>query len=130
MVLPPVDPFEDTLMIRHALSLAAFSILLLTAAGLPGLAASFDCTKAETADEKAICADRQLNDEDVEMAVLYSRLKPLLGMGARGDLDDEQVAWLKRRAGCGDDRVCLSKAYQERVRQLRGGFEALAKQSP
>ena len=117
-------------MIRTTLSLAALSVLLLTAVGQPGSAASFDCTKAETADEKAVCADRALNDDDVEMAVLYSQLKPLLGMGAHGDLDDEQVAWLKRRAGCGDDRTCLSKAYQDRVRQLRGGFEALAKRSP
>src|SRR5919112_1098038 len=114
-------------MIRNALSLAALSILLLTAAGQPGWAASFDCAKAGTGDEKAVCADRALNDEDVEMSVLYSQLKPLLGMGARGDLDDEQVAWLKRRAGCGDDRACLSQAYQERVRQLRRGFEALAR---
>ena len=31
------------------------------------------------------------------MAVLYTQLKPLLGMGARGDMEDEQAAWLKRR---------------------------------
>ena len=117
-------------MIRNALPLTALPILLLTAAGQPGWAASFDCAKAETADEKTICADRALNDEDVEMSVLYSQLKPLLGMGARGDLDDEQIAWLKRRAGCGDDRACLSKACQDRIHQLRGGFEALAKRGP
>ena len=117
-------------MITKALCLAALSTLLLTAAGQPTHAASFDCTKAETADEKAVCADRQLNDDDVEMSVLYSQLKPLLGMGARGDMEDDQVAWLKRRASCGDDRVCLSKAYQDRLRQLRGGFEALAKRGP
>ena len=117
-------------MIRNALALAALPILLFTAAGQPGWAASFDCAKAETADEKAICADRQLNDADVEMAVLYTQLKPLLGMGARGDLDDEQIAWLKRRAACGEDRACLSKAYQECLRQLRGGFDALAKRGP
>ncbi len=46
------NSFEDTPMIRNALSLAALSILLLTAAGQPGWAASFDCAKAETADEK------------------------------------------------------------------------------
>jgi uncharacterized protein len=103
-------------MIRNPLFLAALSVLLLTAAGQPRWAASFDCAKAETANEKAVCADRQL--------------KLLLGMGARGDLDDEQVAWLKRRAGCGDDRTCLGKAYQERLRQLKDGFEALAKRSP
>ena len=40
-------------------------------------------SKAETADEKAVCADRALNDGDVEMAVLYTRLKPLLAVGAQ-----------------------------------------------
>jgi uncharacterized protein len=104
--------------------------LLMTAGWQSAGAASFDCSKAETADEKAVCADRKLNDEDVEMAVLYTQLKPLLGMGARGDMEDEQVVWLKRRAACGADRACLSKAYQERVQQLRGGFEALAKRGP
>ena len=117
-------------MTRNALSLTTLLLLVLTAAGQPGWAASFDCAKAETADEKAICADRQLNDEDVEMSVLYTQLRPFLGMGARGDMEDEQVNWLKRRATCGDDRTCLSKAYQDRLRQLRGGFEALAKRGP
>jgi uncharacterized protein len=64
------------------------------------------------------------------MAVLYTQLKPLLGIGARGDMEDEQAAWLKRRAACGADRACLGKVYQERVQQLRGGFDALAKRSP
>ena len=64
------------------------------------------------------------------MSVLYTQLKPLLGMGARGDMEDEQVAWLKRRAACGDDGTCLSKAYEDRVLQLRRGFEALAKRGP
>jgi uncharacterized protein len=96
----------------------------------PVQAASFDCAKAQTDDEKAICSDRALNDQDVEMSVLYTQLKPLLGMGARGDMEDAQVAWLKRREGCGSDRTCLSKAYEERLLQLRGGFEALSKRGP
>jgi uncharacterized protein len=121
---------EDDPMIRNAPHLAGLVALLMTAAWQPAGAASFDCSKAEAADEKAVCADRQLNDEDVEMAVLYTQLKPLLGMGARGDMEDEQAAWLKRRAACGADRACLGKAYQERVQQLRGGFEALAKRGP
>jgi uncharacterized protein len=106
------------------------TILLLPLAWQPSEAASFECSKAEAADEKAICADHQLNDADVEMAVLYTQLKPLLGMGARGDMEDEQAAWLKRRAGCGADKVCLIKAYEERVQQLRRGFEVLAKRGP
>jgi uncharacterized protein len=117
-------------MIRNSLCLTGLVALLMTAGWQPAGAASFDCSKAETADEKAVCADRQLNDEDVEMAVLYTQLRPLLGMGARGAMEDEQAAWLKRRTACGADRACLSKAYQERVQQLRGGFEALAKRGP
>jgi len=117
-------------MIRNALCLTGLVALLMAAGWRPAGAASFDSSKAEAADEKAVCADRQLNDQDVEMAVLYTQLKPLLGMGARGDMEDEQAAWLKRRAACGADRTCLGKAYQERVQQLRGGFEALAKRGP
>ncbi|HFJ2168641.1 TPA: hypothetical protein ACGTUS_002203 [Salmonella enterica] len=41
--------------------------LLLMASGVS--AASFDCRQAKLPDEKAICADRHLNDLDVEMAV-------------------------------------------------------------
>jgi hypothetical protein len=59
---------EDDPMIRNALCLTGLVALLTTAAWQPAGAASFDCAKAEAADEKAICADRQLNDEDVEMA--------------------------------------------------------------
>jgi uncharacterized protein len=131
MVLPKDEiPFEDGPMPGKAFCLTALSILLLTAAWQPVRAASFDCTKAEAADEEAVCADRHLNGEDAEMSVLYTQLKPLLGMGSRGSLDEAQVTWLKRRAGCGDSRVCLSKAYSDRILQLRGGFEALAKRSP
>jgi len=116
-------------MTKNALRFA-FCTLMVTAAGQPVQAASFDCAKAETADEKVVCADRQLNDRDVEMSVLYIQLKPLLGMGARGDMEDEQAAWLKRRASCGDDRACVSRAYDDRIRQLNNGFEALAKRGP
>src|SRR5215203_4783129 len=44
------NSFEETLMIRNALSFSVLSILLLAASGQRGWAASFDCAKAETAD--------------------------------------------------------------------------------
>src|SRR5918993_1865360 len=91
-------------MNRKILWLTALPVLMLVGAWQSSKAASFDCSKAKPRDEKAICANPQLNDADVEMSVLYTQLKPLLGMGARGDLGDEQAAWLKRRAGCGGDR--------------------------
>jgi hypothetical protein len=57
----------------------AFCIVALSGfltAWQPVQAASFDCAKAQTDDEKAICSDRALNDQDVEMSVLYTQLKP------------------------------------------------------
>ncbi|MBQ0821475.1 lysozyme inhibitor LprI family protein [Microvirga terrae] len=117
-------------MQARAFSVVLIAGLWMAAASQAAQAASFDCAKARTPDEKAICADRGLNDQDVEMAVLYTQLKPLLGMGARGDMEDAQAAWLKRREACGEDRSCLSKAYEDRVLQLRNGFEALAKRGP
>lgn len=49
-------------------------------------AASFDCQKAQAADEKAICAHLTLNDKDVEMHTKYQFLKGLFAMGSRGAL--------------------------------------------
>lgn len=112
---------------RYALLLA---LLMLPALDHPAQAASFDCGKAEAPDERVICGDRELDDQDVELSVLYTQLKPLLAMGARGELEDGQVAWLKRRRACGDDRACLAKAYADRLLQLRGVFEELAKRGP
>jgi uncharacterized protein len=109
---------------------AALAALMFGTASPSAQAASFNCDKAETTDEKAICADRELDDQDVELSVLYTQLKLLLAMGARGDLEDEQVAWLKRRQACGSDRACLSKAYADRLLQLRTAFDELAKRGP
>ncbi len=50
-------------------------------------AASFDCQKAQAADEKAICAHLTLNDKDVEIRK-YQFLKGLFAMGSRGALQD------------------------------------------
>lgn len=90
--------------------------LLLGACGAQ--AASFDCTKAKAADEKTICAQRQLNDKDVEMSTKYRFLKGLFAMGARGAMQDDQQAWLKQRQACGTNRACLNTRYDERLKQL------------
>jgi uncharacterized protein len=109
------------------------TMLIALAAGMmitSAQAASFDCSEAKKPDEKAICADREMDDQDVEMAVLYTRLKQLVAMGARGELETTQTAWLKRREACADDRACLSRAYADRLFQLRAAFDDLAKRGP
>lgn len=93
--------------------------LLMLAATPATQAASFDCEKASSADEKAICADRALNDKDVRMALLYSIDRRFMGMGARGALMDEQADWLKQRRACGARRECLHAFYDKRIDGLR-----------
>ena len=86
-------------------------------------AASFDCNKARTPDEKAICADRALNDQDVRLAQLYDIVRHLVPMGARGAIMDEQTAWLKQRHTCGASRACIGRAYATRIAQLNRVLE-------
>lgn len=105
------------------------ALAALLAAALPGAAfaasfaedgmPSFDCTKAGTKTEKAICerwlgtamADRMLADAVAEAL-------------ARADADGqkairrEQKAWLKTRDACGGDSVCITDRTLERLRAL------------
>lgn len=97
--------------------IATLALILLAG---PAAAASFDCTKARTADEKAICADRSLNDKDVRMALLFDLDRRLMTMGSRDAMRDDQSAWLRDRRRCGADRVCLHRSYDRRIAMLRG----------
>ncbi len=88
------------------------------AAPLAAQAASFDCAKAAGSDERTICADRTLNDLDVQMATQYQFLRGLFAMGARGAMQDSQQAWLAKRQRCGGDSACLLKSYRTRIAEL------------
>ncbi|MBB4953445.1 uncharacterized protein H4S14_001287 [Agrobacterium vitis] len=96
-------------------------VILLTGIVAPqaGHAASFDCTKTDLkADEKAICDNLPLNDLDVKMVTTFDLLSGLLPMGNRGELQDQQTAWLKTRQACNADVTCIDKAYDTRIKQL------------
>ncbi|MDC9598422.1 lysozyme inhibitor LprI family protein [Xenorhabdus anantnagensis] len=81
-------------------------------------AASFDCAKAKTPDEKVICSNLKLNDLDVEMSVKYHFLRGLFAMGVSGEMYDSQTAWLKQRQKCKGDTTCLLQSYRARINQL------------
>jgi uncharacterized protein len=93
-------------------------------------AASFDCNKARSPDEKAICANTALNDKDVKMSVLYDINKRTLAMGGRGALMDAQQQWLKDRRGCGANRACLNRAYDRRLGELDRSMERIYRNGP
>ena len=88
-------------------------------------AASFNCAKAATPDEKAICKSRSLSELDVRMATLYGvRMKLPMLMGARGAAQDEQRTFLMNRGYCGADAACIGAAYQQRIDELNQILDA------
>ena len=104
--------------------------LLLTLVGGSAQAASFPCDKAESPDEKAVCAHLPLNDRDVEMATRFEILKAVLPMGGQSKLKEDQETWLSERRTCGADVECLRTTYDARLKVLRGVLAEFAKQGP
>lgn len=85
----------------------------------PALAAerpSFDCTKAGTKTEKAICANANLARLDRAIAAAFRQLKTELEPG--DELSEEQAEFLKQRDSCGADAACLAKKMDSRRREL------------
>jgi uncharacterized protein len=58
-------------------------------------ATSFDCSKASTFVEKAICSDKQLSGLDGQLAGLYKTARAAAANSAT--LESEQKAWLSAR---------------------------------
>ena len=96
--------------------------LLLALAPSPAPAASFDCTKARTPDERAVCADPNLSALDSEMGGLwyaFSRF-PMM-MGSSGARRDDAKQFLAERGACGSNAACIGAAYKARIAALREG---------
>ena len=82
-------------------------------------APSFDCVKAATVVEKAICADAPLARLDRQTAEAYqTALHNAYEPNAQAKLRQEQRDWLaKRNAACGGPApgACLTKFYRDRL---------------
>lgn len=96
------------------------SLSLLYAGLLPlsAQAASFDCTRADTAAEIAVCANPELNRLDEDLAVLYRSLLNELPFRQAERVRQDQRSWLKARNSCGAEVRCLRARYQERIARL------------
>lgn len=99
---------------KHLTALLAASFL---AAGAQ--AASFDCTRASSPDERTICQIRALNDRDVKMATLYGLDIRLVPMGSRDAIKRDQAIWLRQRRACRADAACLTRSYDRRIAALQ-----------
>lgn len=109
------------------IALLAATVALTGAAALsittPATAASFNCGRAATATERAICANLGLNDRDVRMAQLYDIVRHLVPMGTRGAIMDRQTVWLRERNRCGGSVGCIGQAYDRRIGELNRVLE-------
>lgn len=108
--------------------LAAVFLLAVTAGGAS--AASFDCKSAQASDEQAVCSSLTLNDLDVRMATLYEVATHLVAMGQRGAMQDDQKAFLKARAACKFNKICIGNAYKARIGQIEAVLQSIYARGP
>ncbi|SOD55366.1 lysozyme inhibitor LprI family protein [Pseudoxanthomonas wuyuanensis] len=87
-------------------------------AGLPALAlaAGFDCGKARTATERAICADAATGALDAALAARWR--EALARSRYPAELKTDQLQWLAERNQCRDDAACLRRSYTRRLAEL------------
>jgi uncharacterized protein YfaP (DUF2135 family) len=95
-------------------------------------AAGFDCAKAATAAEKAICADPALSEGDETLAELYERLAWLQSGDKEGlkRLAAEQQDWLRNRRDPCRDNSCLRSAYIARRGEIEGQLKSFTEARP
>lgn len=93
---------------------------------LPADAASFNCHKARTESEKAICAKPTLNMLDQRMGNVFRTLLARVGhSGQRDQFIADQQFWLGVRDGCNAEADCLRVAYHDRIKELNGYIAAV-----
>jgi uncharacterized protein len=99
-----------------AVVVASALAAVVVASALAAQAASFDCTKAATQVETAICANSELSGLDETAARYYRNAQEALP-GAGACLLADQRAWLQVRNRCADP-ACLKQAYLNRLAEL------------
>lgn len=104
-----------------------WSLVILLCASSDGVAQggpSFDCAKASTIAELAICSRPDLAEADRDMAAVYDALADRLSGPAREHLLKDQGRWIaNRNTACADARQeverCLTDRYTARTAELR-----------
>ena len=99
------------------MGLAALVLLASLALASVASAASFDCAKAGTPTEKAICKDPAVSRLDEDVAAAFKTAQGLWPAGNwSAYIRNEQREWLKdRNAICKADLACLKQDYQRRL---------------
>lgn len=103
-------------MVRRVVCLGFALGALWHVPALPVVAASFDCAKAATPFETAICGDADLSKADERLAKTYATAIGGLSETALGEMRTSQREWLDyaQRACTRDAEVLTAGAYDER----------------
>jgi uncharacterized protein len=117
------------MIIRAAVFATSLATAGLVFSPSPAKAASFDCMKANSADEVTVCKIPMLSELDATLgAYWYVYSKVPMMMGSNGARRDEAQAFLINRSACGRDVGCLATAYRTRIANLRTGINASLEQ--
>ena len=93
---------------------------------------SFNCARAASPAEQAICHDAALAELDRSLTTTFARAR---ATGNAADLVEQQRAWIRQRDACGANVACLHQTMAERLASLRrtvaaGSAASLADDSP
>ncbi len=106
-------------------------ILLICCCGSSGAAASFECSKAITPQEKAICRDPKLSQLDESTATAYKAVLAEFSPTGAAEVQRDQRKWLQwLRQVCPDQKnqgrgiaVCLTNEYTTQLQMLKTGVK-------
>ena len=76
---------------------------------------SFDCGRAVTSSEHAICDEPMLWALDRAVSLIYGVLAGVAKAEERTALKASQRSWIEWRDGCGAEVTCLEEAYYKRL---------------
>lgn len=115
-------------MVRTLLVPAIF-IAAITRAGAADYA-PLDCSRAVSPAERTICADYRLGQQEARMATLFEWATSFVGMGQRGQIQDEQRVFIAAREACGANAACLNDAYAKRISALNAVMNSIMSRGP
>jgi len=101
---------------RLVMKLILIALPLLFFFKLPAHAVSFDCNKASTPFEKAVCSDTELSNLDSKLAEVYKQR--LLKTKNPNALKKDQLCWLNRYES-DKDLKWLKAVYRQRIKDLQ-----------
>jgi len=103
-----------------AIRLMVASVVASVSIAVHGEPPSFDCNRASTVTEKAICADADLSDLDGRLGQAFSDAIAVANDDQTKRLRADQRAWIGNRDKfCAGDTSCLKGAIQRRTTELK-----------